>query len=137
MSTRSSGPCRGRASATSASIGVGSRDAIRPRARDSASANRASLKGFEWAFANRDDAIAIEKKLEPDMNVAQQRRVLDLVADRVHTPNSEGEPLGYMAPEDWQESVDLMTEYLGLDDSKLPEGVEGLYTNEFIQDGQP
>jgi NitT/TauT family transport system substrate-binding protein len=97
---------------------------------------RASLKGFEWAFENRDEAIAIEKELEPDMNVAQQRRVLDLVADRVHTPNSEGEPLGYMAPEDWQESVDLMTEYLGLDESKLPDGVEGLYTNEFIPGGQ-
>jgi NitT/TauT family transport system substrate-binding protein len=96
----------------------------------------ASLRGFEEAFAARDEAIDIIVEAEPATNREHQRKVIDVVAEGVHTPASEGRPLGWMAPEDWEATVALMEEYLGLDTSKLPEGVEGLYTNEFVEQGQ-
>ncbi len=93
---------------------------------------RASLKGFAYAFENEDEAIEITKKAEPAMNAESQRKVLDVVKSHVATDATQGKPLGWMATEDWQQAVDLLTEYLDVKADKLPP-TEELFTNEFVE----
>lgn len=96
----------------------------------------ASMRGFTYAFAHPDEAISIERAASRDVNVAQQRRVIGIVAGDTHTAASAGRPLGWTAPSDWQQTVDLMQRYMRFDPSKLPGGVAGAYTNQFVERGQ-
>lgn len=92
---------------------------------------RAVGKSVQYATAHREEAIASMKKRAPlsikDPKVALE--VLDGFLSLLHTKNNRGKPLGWMAREDWKETIEILTKYGGLKDPLPP---EEYYTNDFI-----
>jgi NitT/TauT family transport system substrate-binding protein len=89
----------------------------------------ASVRSWEYALENPEEAIDALMDAYPEAN----RAIIEIMFERsqplIRTINSEGQPLGWMAPEDWQATVLLLTDYGGLQ-SDVP--VRDFYTNEFI-----
>jgi NitT/TauT family transport system substrate-binding protein len=46
-----------------------------------------------------------------------------------YTKRTEGKPFGYTAKEDWQDTIDILTKYFGMD---KPVNIADLYTNDFL-----
>jgi NitT/TauT family transport system substrate-binding protein len=90
---------------------------------------QASMRGYQWAFDNPDAAIALLKEASPKIKVAEELKVVALVKAHIATEHTQGKPLGWMAAEDWQASVDLMSQYLDL---KNAPALDQIYTNEFV-----
>lgn len=87
----------------------------------------ATLKGYAAAAADPAGAVAIGRKAFPDSvdSVEAMKDVLGMF----HTPATQGKPIGWMAASDWQETVNLMHEYGGLQDVQP---IDTYYTNQFI-----
>jgi NitT/TauT family transport system substrate-binding protein len=94
----------------------------------------ASLRGIDEAVADPEAAIDAMIANRPD--IAEQRDVqlaqLRGLADHLHTPATAEQSTGWMAEEDWQQTLELLTTYMGLQGS--PSAAD-LYTNEFIPGG--
>ncbi|HEY6631860.1 MAG TPA: ABC transporter substrate-binding protein [Rhizobiaceae bacterium] len=91
----------------------------------------ATAKAFEVAKANPDAAIdALIKTLpEQERNRAVLKRQLELTLPMLTTEATKDKPFGYMAAEDWDETQNVLIEYVG-----MPRAVplDEFYTNEFI-----
>ncbi len=76
-------------------------------------------------------AVAAMKKRSPltvkDAKTA--REVMEIVLTLLHTKNSQGKPVGWMAKKDWAETIDILSKYGGLKDPRSP---DHYYTNDFI-----
>ncbi|MDR3529743.1 MAG: ABC transporter substrate-binding protein [Rhodopila sp.] len=74
----------------------------------------ATREAFDAAIADPDASIAAGMKVKPDMDrdlaMAQLKAGLTLV----HSPHGEDKPIGWMAAQDWAETLQLMTEYQDL-----------------------
>src|SRR5205807_10254407 len=46
-----------------------------------------------------------------------------------HTPRTQGKPSGWMAPEDWEDAINLLAEHAGL--TRKPR-VQDVYSDEFV-----
>jgi NitT/TauT family transport system substrate-binding protein len=93
---------------------------------------QASLKGWEYALANPDEAAkitvnAVEKSTIDEPTMAQMIRNL---ADLTHTETTKDQPLGCMATEDWQKMYEFEKKYQGVKD---PPAIDEVMTNEFIE----
>lgn len=94
---------------------------------------RAMVKAVSqgWTAAQQDPKAASEAaaqafpNVKPDIELAQLQETLKLL----HTPASEGHPLGWMAEKDWRQTIDLMHRYGGLNPVKP---LSDYYTNEFL-----
>jgi hypothetical protein len=75
------------------------------------------------------EAIAILKEVAPKLKDSEEQKALELIRDHSVTDNTKGHALGWMAEQDWQATVDLMTEYLGLKDAP---SLDRIYTNDFL-----
>lgn len=92
---------------------------------------RAMTRTLAYTLDHRDEAVEALRKRAP-MSVADPkvaREVLDSVLTMIHSPNTRGKPLGWMAREDWAHTVKIWTEYGGL---KNPLPPESYYTNDFV-----
>jgi len=90
---------------------------------------RATQRSFEVAEREPDEAISAGIRVKPDMNrelsLAQLRAGLPLV----RSARGEGRPIGYMAPEDWAETLSLMKEYQEL---RTELNADAFFTNAFL-----
>jgi NitT/TauT family transport system substrate-binding protein len=91
----------------------------------------ASMRGLQEALDDPKAAVAAMVKAHPELSdkSALLEKQLAGMADFVHTDSSEGKPLGWQAPQDWDATVAFLKEYLGLGDVNAAD----LYTNDFVQ----
>lgn len=93
---------------------------------------RAVEKGIAWTLENQEEAVDILVNRFPQTVVKEDAVItLQETLDSLHTSRTEGEPIGFMAPEDWQETLDLYTELGLLKEEISPEDV---YTNEYVSE---
>lgn len=92
---------------------------------------RAFGQSLRYALDHREEAVAATQKGAPltvkDPKVARQ--IIDGYFTLVQTKNSQGKPLGWMAKEDWQDTIEILSKYVNLKD---PRPAEQYYTNDFI-----
>ncbi|MBI2881976.1 MAG: ABC transporter substrate-binding protein [Candidatus Tectomicrobia bacterium] len=95
---------------------------------------RGTRRSIEYTMGHRDEAVAALKRAVPlaikDTNVG--RKTLDAYLTLLHTKNTKEKPLGWMAKEDWEETIRILAKYGGL---KNPLPVERYYTNDFVPSG--
>jgi NitT/TauT family transport system substrate-binding protein len=92
------------------------------------------LKGWAWACANPTAAVvAARHYYTTTLSVPAGVALWDEVCSYAHTPASKGHPLGWMAPKDWQDTVNILTSHPKLFGSaaSLPP-LSQLFTNRFI-----
>ncbi|MEO1018692.1 MAG: ABC transporter substrate-binding protein [Pseudomonadota bacterium] len=89
----------------------------------------AMRKSYEAALEDPDAAIAAAVKAKPDVNAEVLKGQLMVDLDLLHSPASEGHGLGYGAAEDWERTVELLTEYRGLETNRA---ASDFYTNDFL-----
>ena len=77
---------------------------------------RAIARGWEYAFDNPDEAADIIVAVDPD-NLDDAKEALSLAAieDDVRTPDAVANGIGSMTLERWQNVVDVLRDYGGLD----------------------
>jgi len=90
---------------------------------------RASLKGWAEALKDPAEAAAIGKKHFPLADTKVLQAQLESVIPSIHSANSVGHPLGWMAEADWRGTIETLRSYMGLT-STGP--VTDYYTDEFI-----
>lgn len=89
----------------------------------------ASVQG--WQAAQDDPGAAADAILKPypslgkGVTLAQTKAVLSLA----HTSRTKGKPLGYMANEDWVDTLATLKQFSGLESD---EPAQHYYTNEFV-----
>lgn len=92
----------------------------------------AVVKGYQYALEHPEEAVdAVTKRSEelasqPHEVLLEQVR---LTLDFIHSPATEGKPLGWMAEEDWNNTIDPLFD-TGAIEERLPN--DTFYTNEFI-----
>ena len=89
----------------------------------------ASVRSWEYTVEHPDEAVDALMEAFPEANREIIENQLALSLELIHTVNTEGQPLGFMAPEDWQATIDLLADYGGL---RTTVPVRDFYTNEFI-----
>jgi NitT/TauT family transport system substrate-binding protein len=90
----------------------------------------ASMRGLEEALADPAAGVQAMTKARPELreNADVLTKQVTNMRDFVHTERSQGKPLGWVAPEDWQSTVDFLRKYLDMG----PANVNDLYTNDFL-----
>jgi NitT/TauT family transport system substrate-binding protein len=106
---------------------VGHTNVIEQQPELVASVVRAFIRGIEFSVADPETATEYVGRYFEEAVTAYEDPVEVLRA----TNELVTEPYGYMPPEVWQETVDVMVEYGELSD---PRPAEEYYTNEFLPD---
>jgi ABC-type nitrate/sulfonate/bicarbonate transport system substrate-binding protein len=77
---------------------------------------RAIARGWEYALANQEEAADIVIASDPD-NLDREKELLSLAAieDDVLTPDAVANGIGSMTSQRWQNTVDVLAEYGGLE----------------------
>lgn len=89
----------------------------------------AANKAYSYTLEHREEAMAALLKHIPELDPVVERKILDITLDLRETANSKGKTFGWMAPDDWQKTIDTMRKYVGLEKT-LP--LDAYYTNEFL-----
>src|SRR6266576_4765469 len=92
---------------------------------------RASQRGWQYSFDNRDEAAEIFMKRAPAFNKEISLLESNGTMTILHTENTEGKPIGWSASEDWKESQDLLEKYAKL---KSQPDVNIYFSNEFLSE---
>ena len=84
-----------------------------------------------WEAAKADPAAAVDAALtvKPDLNRESTLKQLETDLGLLASPATEGKPLGYGAPEDWQHTKELLVQYRELQTDR---DAESFYTTEFL-----
>lgn len=92
---------------------------------------KASLKGWKYSMDHPEEAVQILIKRFPSKKDRKKAwlRELSLYLPFLHTENTKGKPLGWMAREDWLNTLAILRKHGKLKE-ELP--LERHYTNEFI-----
>lgn len=107
--------------------------------REFAEENPDAVRGFVSAVqrgfesCQEDEEAAVKNLVDTfpmTVNPDQASIALREVLANLHTRRTEGEPIGFMNAEDWQDTLDTLEKYAGLEDPKAP---EEYFTNEFIE----
>lgn len=90
---------------------------------------RASVKS--WEAAREDPEAAVDAALEtkPDLDRESTLKQLKVDLDLLLSPNTESQGIGYGAPEDWERTKELLTQYRELQTDRE---ATSFYTNEFL-----
>lgn len=91
-----------------------------------------SIRGFLYARANPDEAVAIVRKYSPTVDPAITKREMELSWQTWVTPNTRDKPLGWNSEADWTETISVLRQYGGVSE---PLTVAQLMTNEFVPEG--
>lgn len=87
-------------------------------------------------MAKEDPALAVDALIEALPEQARNREVLlrqmELTLPLLETEATKGEPFGWMAEADWEQTQEVLVTYAGMPRA-MP--VEEFYTNDFIGDG--
>src|SRR5215831_6479617 len=92
---------------------------------------RASQRGWQYTFDNRDEAAEIFMKRAPAFN--KEISLLEIYGTMaiLHTEKTKNKPIGWSASEDWRESQDLLEKYARL---KSQPDVNVYFSNEFLSE---
>jgi NitT/TauT family transport system substrate-binding protein len=91
---------------------------------------RAVQRGFEDCEA--DPAAAVQRLVDrfpQTVNPDAAAIALEEVLKNLHTDRTADQPVGYMDPEDWTDTLATLEQYAGLSEPQPP---ETYYTNEFV-----
>lgn len=91
----------------------------------------AYARSYLYAAENQDELIEVVSRLYPAATPDILETEVEIAFALVATENTEGRPFGWMAPEDWESTLDLLRRTGDIDDDVSPEDI---YTNEFIGD---
>ncbi len=91
---------------------------------------RATQKSWAEAAKNLDAAVAAHIKHNPKEDAAFTRYTFSKTLEVLTTQHSKGKPLGWMAREDWEQTLNVLEKYGGMKGRK---SVDAYYTNEFVQ----
>ena len=78
---------------------------------------RASQRGWQYTFDNRDEAAEIFMKHAPAFNKEISLLEINGTMTILRTEKTKGKPIGWSASEDWKESQDLLEKYAKLKSS--------------------
>jgi NitT/TauT family transport system substrate-binding protein len=92
---------------------------------------RASQRGWQYTFDNRDEAAEIFMKHAPVFNKEISLLEINGTMTILRTERTKGKPIGWSASEDWKESQDLLEKYAKL---KPQPDVAVYFSNEFLSD---
>jgi NitT/TauT family transport system substrate-binding protein len=67
-------------------------------------------------------------KAFPNSNPRYLSLGFEAIPPSIHTTHSQGKPIGWMAEQDWQETIDLLTRYSDLKSNRAP---KEYFTNDF------
>ena len=90
---------------------------------------RASQRGWQYAFDNRDEAAQIFMKHAPAFNKEISLLEINGTMTIIRTDKTKEKPIGWSAVEDWKESQDLLEKFAKL---KAQPDVNVYYTNEYL-----
>lgn len=90
---------------------------------------QASLKGWEYVFENREDAVDTLLSQFPELDRQKLTQELDLLIPLILTDHTQEVGLGYSSGERWQDSVEILYEQNVIEDRI---DISTLYTNEFL-----
>ncbi len=93
---------------------------------------RASVKGFLYARQNPEEAVSIVIANQPAADPAITLREMELSWETWVSKNTAGTSLGWMSPDDWAYTLNVLTTYGGVTDKVDPADV---YTNAYIPEG--
>lgn len=92
----------------------------------------AVTKGYEYALEHPEEAVDAVTKRSEEL-ASQPREVLleqvKMTLDFMHSPATEGKPIGYMDEAEWTAALDLMAE-TGAIEERLPN--ETFFINDFV-----
>ena len=90
---------------------------------------RASVRS--WEAAREDPEAAVDAALEakPDLDRESTLKQLKVDLDLLLSPNTASQGIGYGAPEDWQHTKELLTQYRDLTTDRE---ATSFYTNDFL-----
>jgi len=89
----------------------------------------ASQKGWEAAAKDPDAAVAASLKLYADLSKDLLRQGLKIsLEEQLHTPSTQGHPIGWTAEDDWKKMLAMLKTYGGM----TPKEPSTYYTNQFI-----
>jgi len=94
---------------------------------------KASLRG--WAEAVNDPAQAAEigHKHFPLADPKVLKAQFEMVLQSLHSPSSEGHPIGWMAEDDWKGTIEMLKTFMGLT-SNAP--ISDYYTDAYIPEAK-
>ncbi len=92
---------------------------------------RASQRGWQYTFDNRDEAAEIFMKRAPAFNKEISLLEINGTMTILHTEKTKDKPIGWSASEDWKESQDLLEKYAKL---KSQPDVNIYFSNEFLSE---
>src|SRR5215467_871349 len=92
---------------------------------------RASQRGWQYTFDNRDEAAEIFMKRAPAFNKEISLLEINGTMTILHTEKTKNKPIGWSASDDWQDSQDLLEKFAKL---KPQPDVNVYYTNGFLSE---
>jgi NitT/TauT family transport system substrate-binding protein len=90
---------------------------------------RASQRGWQYTFDNRDEAAEIFMKAAPAFNKEISLLEINGTMTIIRTDKTKDKPIGWSATEDWKESQDLLEKFAKL---KAQPDVNVYFTNEYL-----
>jgi NitT/TauT family transport system substrate-binding protein len=91
---------------------------------------RATQKSWIEAAKNVEAAVNTHVKANPKEDAPFTRYTFTKSLEVLTTPQSKGKPLGWMAKEDWEQTLNVLEKYGGMKGRKP---TEAYYINEFLQ----
>lgn len=92
---------------------------------------RASMRGFKHSLEKPEEVADIVMKRHP-LSVPRRDVALETlktIPDLLRSKRTKDKPLGWMAKEDWEDTIRILMEYGGLKD---PLPLDRYYTNDFV-----
>jgi NitT/TauT family transport system substrate-binding protein len=90
---------------------------------------RASVRSWQAALEDPEAAVDAALKVKPSLDRESTLKQLKVDLDLLFSPNTENRGIGYGAPEDWEHTKELLTQYRDL---KTDREATSFYTNEFL-----
>jgi NitT/TauT family transport system substrate-binding protein len=91
---------------------------------------RATQKSWLEAAKNVEAAVNAHITQNPKEDATFTRYTFSKTLEVLTTPYSKGKPLGWMAKEDWEQTLNVLEKYGGMKGRKT---TEAYYANEFLQ----
>ena len=88
----------------------------------------AAVKSFTYGSANVEEAVQIGKARFPEFDTKLAARQLEFQKSLYGELVKEGKPIGWIANETWQKSLNVLNKYSGLKNTDP----SAYYTNDFI-----
>ena len=90
---------------------------------------KATVRSFEAAIADPAAAIKAGQKVKADLETELGLEQLKVGISLMPSKATAGKPIGYLAPEDWIQTLSLMKQYMGLETNM---NADAFYTNQFV-----